>query len=99
MSRQFVAGIDEVSDEQKKLLRERFSREGSWWNWIPYFWLITTNDDTTADVVRDRICKTAPGVNCMVVQIDEGGWAGYGPTTKKRDMFRWVHNTWGKAGE
>jgi hypothetical protein len=99
MSRQFVVGIDEVSDEQKKLLRESFVQHGSWWNWIPHFWLITTDEDTTAAEIRDRIIDIAPGVNCMVIQVDRGNWSGYGPATEKRDMFKWIKNTWGTVEE
>ena len=97
MSRQFVVGIDAVSDEQKRKLREHFSEGGSWWNWMPNFWLVTTDEESAASAIRDRICEIAPGADCMVIEIDEGSWAGYGPATVKRNMFNWMKNTWKKA--
>jgi hypothetical protein len=95
MSRNFVVGIDDVSDEQKRALREYFATHGSLWNWIPNFWLVMTDEDSTASAIRDRICEIAPGANCMVVQVDQGTWSGYGPSGKRRNMFKWIHNKWG----
>lgn len=65
----------------------------------PHFWLITTDEDTTAAEIRDRICDIVPGVNCMVIQVNQGSWSGFGPATEKRDMFKWIKNTWGTVEE
>jgi hypothetical protein len=94
MARRFVIGIDDVTAEQKQALRNVFKEHGSWWNWIPNFWLVTTGADTTTSYLRDRIGELVPGVNCMVIEADDKDWSGYGPATERRDMFKWVKRTW-----
>jgi hypothetical protein len=97
MSRQFVIGIDDVSDDQKDALREMFSNHGSWWNWIPGFWLVTTDDNTKASTVRDRVLEIVPNCNCIVIEIRESTWSGYGPSSDNKSMFKWLKNKWKTA--
>jgi hypothetical protein len=94
MGRRFVIGIDELTAKQKQTLRNEFGKRGSWWNWIPNLWLVTTVEDKTTAKIRDRIGELAPGVNCMVFEVDDVDWSGFGPNTKDRSMFRWLNTTW-----
>ena len=63
MSCRFAIGISDLTEAQSKALRDYFQSNGSWWNWIPGFWLVTTNKDTTTRELRDKIGEFAPQSN------------------------------------
>jgi hypothetical protein len=97
MSRRFAIGIRDTTEAQRKALREYFIENGSWWNWITNFWLVTTDEDVTASELRDKILEITPGAYSMVIEVSgEGTWSGFGPKSEKRNMFNWMNNTWEK---
>ena len=93
--RRFAVGTGGLTPAQETELQSYFTTYGTWWHWLPNFWLVlTSKDDTlTASKIRDRIVKF--GAHCMVVEVqDKDHWAGYGPKTPPRDMFDWMHSSW-----
>lgn len=94
MSRRFIVGIEESTPEQRDSLRKFFKEHGSWWSWIPNFWLVTTDEEAATSYLRDRIMAIVPGANVIVIDQDQPHWSGYGTKTEKSDMFRWLRGTW-----
>lgn len=34
-------------------------------------------------------------MNDLVIEVDsKKSWAGFGPTGKNKNMFKWIHDTW-----
>lgn len=98
MSRRFVVGISNASEAQITALREHFQNQGSWWNWIPNFWLVITTNHTTPIQIREQIKRIAPGAQHMVIDAKDDGasdtWTGWGPNVAPRDMFEWMRSSW-----
>ena|SRR5437763_7438645 len=96
MTRHFVIGT-EANGEQNRALRNYFNEHGTWWNWIPGFWLFVTDEDLTVARLRDRVKRITAETNpdVMVLEVTPVTWAGYGPGDKDRDMFKWLRNNWG----
>ena len=97
MTRRFVIGVSELTRAEGQALRAYLSENGTWWHWIPNFWLFVANDDSmTPDQIRDYIRDTNPRAKCVVVNADGGGgWAGRGsPNASGKPMFQWVRNFW-----
>jgi hypothetical protein len=97
MSNRFVIAIDECTPkEQLDFLQFCRDKNLSWWNWIEGFWLIVDPAGTlSADKFRDFIHDTTGGKRALVMQIDKDvTWAGSGPDTSDKNMFRWLKDRW-----
>jgi hypothetical protein len=94
MSTRFVVGIEKLSDNQAIALRKYFLAQGSWWNWIPGFWLVTCDKETSADALRDKIMEIAPNKDCMIISANDTEWSGFGPGSGEQNMFTWMKETW-----
>jgi len=97
MKKRYVVAIDTGTKEQNdafvKLLRERGL---GWWHWLTNCWLITdSRGQLSASELRDKVQSTFQ-CNCLVLELRDGDdtWAGYGPQTEKRDMFKWLKENW-----
>jgi hypothetical protein len=96
MTRRFAIGHTEITPSQQKDMRAHFDEIGTWWNWFPEHWLIVARGShMTASMVRDKFNAVCPGVYVMVTEIhDPSGWAGYGPNTPEKDMYKWIEGIW-----
>ena len=96
MTRHFIIGMDSVKSDQTKAISAWLNEHGcGWWHWVDGMWLIDSDSDELDVVtVRDKICEIAPGVNNLVLEVDPDSWAGYGPQSEKRDMFKWLKDSW-----
>ena len=101
MTQRFVVLASDLSaEESKSFFNWLKENDCGWWHWIDNCWLVY-NEETwgiTAQKLRDALVKAAPAKNCLVLEIDEPiTWAGFGPTSKERNMFRWIKDKgWGK---
>lgn len=72
-------------------------QQAGWWHWTSRSFLLYTNlENMTADSVRDALLKFYPGVNNLVIELrgNEETWAGYGPKTDQKNMFKWIGENW-----
>ncbi len=100
MKKKFIVAINSTTDEQlieiKKFVR---SNGFGWWSWLSNFWLLTSNNEnTTAKYLRDELRKICPDTRMMIIEMNKDGdtWSGFGPKSESKDMFKWMHETWGK---
>ncbi len=99
MRKRFIIGIDSTTEEQTEAFY-KFAKEQNlgWWHWLANFWLlIDSQGHFSAADIRDKLNETHPGVNNLVLELDEHGgvkWAGFGPTSENQNMFRWLHDYW-----
>lgn len=100
MSKRYIVAVDASTKEQVSKFVE-FAKENhmGWWHWMNNFWLLTDSAEALDAVkVRDGVNEAFPGVNNLVIELNETGdtWAGFGPQTEDRSMFKWLHATWSK---
>lgn len=93
----FVVGIDPISPEQTETFRKWLDRDGvGWWHWVEGLWLITTfEEEMGIEDIRDKICEISPGTTTLVLEVTPATWAGYGPSSGKKNMFSWLKTDWG----
>lgn len=101
MSYQFIVGLNSSTKEQNEYLLDFIKQHRmAWWHWIDNFWLLIDYDEKFSTVeVRDQLNKTHPGIHTIVIRLKEAStnWAGFGPSSKERDMFEWLKNAWDKV--
>lgn len=100
MSKRFIVAIDRSNQEQNKAFLDYIQSQNlGWWHWIENFWLLVdTNNKLTAAAIRDKLDELYPSITNMVIELSASWdtWAGFGPSTKERDMFQWLKDTWTK---
>ncbi|WP_316238599.1 hypothetical protein [Bradyrhizobium sp. SZCCHNR1015] len=97
MSLFIVATNDLTKDQERAFIQ--FARENgaSWWHYLKNLWLLDTPENLTIEAIRDQIMEEiAPGVNVLVFELTgEASWAGFGPDSENRSMFRWIQKHFG----
>ena len=100
MRKRFIIGLDSTTKEQNEAFLEFVKEHGvGWWHWLGNFWLLADSGGRfSADDVRNKLKETHPGVHTLVIELSEHGdtWAGYGPKSENRNMFKWLRETWSK---
>jgi hypothetical protein len=102
MTKRFVVATGALETSQAKALKDFIdvSNDVGWWHWLPNFWLIKDHRDKatafTAYAIRVEIQRIAPGVNCLVMEINEDiTWSGVGGKNPDgKSFFDWLKNTW-----
>ena len=101
MSKRYIIALDTSSKEKDDLLLNALNElKLLWWHWLNNVWLIKdTNEQYDCGKLRDILNKTHPNINCLVIELNNNGdtWAGFGPSSEKRNMFNWIRNTWNKS--
>ncbi len=92
--KRFAVGVGPLTDKRREDLCTLFRKRGSWWNWIPGFCLVFTDEDTDPRVLRDEIMEIAPDVHNVVIHTNSDTWGGLGPSEGKWDMFSCMHKYW-----
>ncbi|MDE2888796.1 MAG: hypothetical protein OXR72_11320 [Gemmatimonadota bacterium] len=89
-----VHGFD--SDEQKQLSDFFSESEGcGWWHWIDGFWLVVdTQGKFNVAAIQEKIREIGAPGRSLVLCVSPNAWSGYGPNTRDKDMFRWIHSNW-----
>ena len=95
-----VAIIDLMTAEQDQKLIDYVSSLGAgYWHWIDGAWLISTptGDSSLPEKIRDKVKEIAPEKHSFVFEVKgTGNWAGFGPNTEEKSMFKWIRNEWEK---
>ena len=100
MSKRYIVALDSSTNEQNDALKAFIKENGLvWWYWIKNFWLITDSQKKVSALdIRDVLMRTHPKADCFVIELGEHGdtWAGFGPATEERNMFKWIEKNWEK---
>ncbi len=100
MKKKFIVGITLSSDEKLEALKKYVkSKNYAFWSWIQNFWLIIDpeGEQSALGLQRD-LAEIVPEGNIIVFEVGDGlPWAGLGPKSEKHNMFRWLHDSWGKS--
>jgi hypothetical protein len=90
MKKHFVLAVGPISTEEEKAITEYFHGKHAWWHWISGFWLIIdSSGKLTTENIRDHVHAVAPNARILVLEVQKGSdWAGIGPQTKEKNMFR-----------
>lgn len=98
MKKRFVVIIESSTKEQNDLLLKWIAVEGlGWWHWFDNAWLLSNQrGNLSAAAVRDKLREVYGTANNLVLELNGQAdtWAGFGPQTEKRDMFKWLRNNW-----
>lgn len=95
--KKFVVAINPLTEEQSNQITNLFRHEYGWWHWIEGFWLVVDLRDTlTAKWIRDQVQEIAPKARTLVLEVTTPtrNWAGWGPSTPEKNMFKWIRETW-----
>ena len=99
MKRRFVVLLDSATPEQDEKFKEWVKKQGfAYWHWLSQSWLLTSPDrDVMAVDIRTNARKIYNGCHLLVLELKETGhdtWAGFGPSSEKTNMFRWIRKNW-----
>jgi len=96
MKKHFMAAAGPISTEEEKSITDYFRGQHAWWHWINDLWLIIDDSGKlTAEKIRNHVHTVAPNARILVLEVQKGAdWAGIGPQTKEKDMFRWIQKVW-----
>jgi hypothetical protein len=95
MKRHFLIATDNLSRDDSRAVSDHIKAlKVGWWHWIDNLWLIATEkDEVDATDLRDAIIELVAPANVLVVEFAEPvTWAGYGPSTNRKNMFAWLQN-------
>ena len=101
MKKHFVLAGGPISTDEEKAITGYFQGKHGWWHWISGFWLIIdSSGKLTAENIRDHVHTVAPNARILVLEVEQGtDWAGIGPQTPEKDMFRWIQKVWLEESE
>ena len=98
MKKRFIVAVDSNIDKQNDSFIKFIKENGlGWWHWIDNFWLlVSANKDLNTTKIREAVNESFPGSYCLVIEFtgNPNDWSGFGPKTKDRDMFSWLHRNW-----
>lgn len=101
MGKKFIIALDKSNTVKNKAMVEYLKeRKFKYWHWLSNLWLVTTRDETvTAAIIRNEVRQVYEKEHMLVIEISNSGdtWAGFGPNSEKRNMFKWLRITWNKA--
>lgn len=91
MSR-FIIIIPQATPEQSQVIQNRFFEgRAYWWHWSSDVWLLKlTNENPTADQLKEEILRALPAAHFLVFSADNSFFAGWGPTEWKN----WFAEFW-----
>ena len=96
MRDRYVVNITgEISKEKSEAFLQ-FIKDNdlAWWNWLSNTWLIVdyhSNIDLVS--LRDKVNEIFKADN-LIIRVDQGNWAGFGPNSENRNMFTWLRENW-----
>jgi hypothetical protein len=96
MKKSFVIAAGPLSRDEERAITEHFRDKYAWWHWIDGFWLIIdSSGNLTAQDIRDHLHQVAPSARLLALEVQGiSDWAGIGPETEGKNMFRWIRKYW-----
>lgn len=98
MKKRYIVCVDKSTEEQEQKFLEYIKKEGfGWWHYLKNTWLIVDSlGNSNESLIRDEALNAFDNENNMVFLLNEneGTWAGFGPNSEKRDMFKWIKENW-----
>lgn len=96
MKRRFIVSITgEITKASTNNFTNYLKENGlGWWHWLSNTWLvIDRKDKINTKILRDKVRDIFNAYN-LVVEVKDGGWAGFGPKGEDKDMFAWIKKYW-----
>jgi hypothetical protein len=98
VKKRYVVLVDSATKEQEAAFVEFMkSQKFGFWHWLSNSWLLVDNSGvSSATAIRDKVDEVFPGAYNLVLELAGGTdtWAGFGPQSDKRDMFKWIKDYW-----
>jgi hypothetical protein len=82
------------NEEFLKYLRQK---KFGWWHYLDNTWLIVdTKGSSNVQEIRDKARDAFSNEYNIIFELKEGQgtWAGFGPSSKNRNMFKWIKENW-----
>ena len=89
----YIVAVDSGPADESNSVSEMLTDRGcAWWHWIDNFWIVIDQKGVfTATSLRDAILEITHSRNLLVFEIkSRGSWAGFGPSSKKRNSSTWL---------
>jgi hypothetical protein len=100
MKKRFVIAVNSANAAQQEALVQFFKdQKVGWWHWLSNLWLVTdSRGQLSAASIRGTLKQILPGVHTVVLELNDEGdtWAGFGPNTENKSMFKWLKDHWKK---
>lgn len=100
MRKRFIILMNPASTEKNDLLMQWIKDEGlGWWHWFQGSWLLSNSKGhLTATIVRDKLVEIFGPDHSLVMELrgKDDTWAGYGPSSPEKSMFKWIREAWRK---
>ncbi|MEP0712983.1 hypothetical protein [Algoriphagus sp.] len=100
MKKRFIICLNESTPEQEKVFIEYIkSQKLGWWHWLTNIWLISDrNGKLDCEIIRDKAMEVFAQEYVIVIELSSNHdtWAGYGPSSDKKNMFKWLEENWEK---
>lgn len=96
MKRRFIVSITGEISKEKANDFTNYIKENklAWWHWLSNTWLIIdSHDKIDIKMIRDKAKEIFASYN-LVIEVKDGGWAGFGPKGEDKDMFAWIKKYW-----
>ena len=101
MMKRFIVLLNDSSeDKNKQFLSFIKDHKLAWWHWLINSWLlIDYSANISAAEIRDNVKSTyGEEVHSLVMELKEPGeWAGRGPMSEDKNMFKWIEDYWYKT--
>lgn len=100
MKKRYIVCINASTAEQEQQFIDYLrSNNFGWWHWISNTWLISDKQGKSkASLFRDKVKEIFIDENILVIEINsqKDTWAGFGPVTEDKNMFKWIKENWKK---
>jgi hypothetical protein len=87
----FVIGCITTGVQDEAALTVALNEIGTWWHWIPNFWLLKTKTVLAPTDVRDKLKTIIPDGRFIIIEhVGTRDWAGVGDPK----MYPWLNEHW-----
>lgn len=96
MRNRYIVNITgEISKEKSQAFLQYIKDNNLyWWHWLSNTWLIVdTQSKIDLTSLRDKTKEIFKADN-LIIRVDQGNWAGFGPNGENRNMFTWLKENW-----
>jgi len=98
MKNRFIVCVNKSTEIQEKEFFDACAVRGfGWWHYLSNTWLLVREGDNIAVAeIRDLVIKYFDDEYNMVFKLNEneGTWAGFGPASEDKNMYKWIWDYW-----